>query len=98
MPYRIAGIDVHKKRCWPWLWPTSKARASTSLRGASSAPFPTICDYVSEWFVAREVEEVRKVEASTHGENDPQFRSLDYRVEPLTVQINPASGSGAGRG
>src|SRR5882762_3162515 len=32
------------RRCWPWLWPTSKARASTSLRGASLGPPLTTCD------------------------------------------------------
>jgi len=42
MAYRIAGIDVHKKMLAVVV---ADVEASTSLRGASSAPPLTICDY-----------------------------------------------------
>jgi hypothetical protein len=43
MPYRIAGIDVHKKMLAWWLamW---KSMAITSLNGSVTAVVQSICD------------------------------------------------------
>jgi hypothetical protein len=52
MPYKMAGIDVHK-RCW-WSWPRSPSKQSGGKFGATASELRRL----AEWFQQRGVQEV----------------------------------------
>ena len=77
------------RRCWQWLYPTWKSKASTSLSGGCLAAAQTNCESLAAWLLEREVEEA--VMESTAQYWKPVWEALERYWKPLRQKREGAS-------